>query len=234
MSNEIDRIRQAYTQRQETVNSSDYTYAWHPRNVISFTFRQARERAMILMLNQANIRLEQAKILDIGCGYGDFLTFLISLGVFPDKTFGLDLMFPRLEKARQLCAPAIHLLQSDAQTIPFATQSFDLLTQFTVFSSILDQATQQTIAQEMNRILKPGGHLLWYDTQLHYKNNNYLQGITRSEIQQLFPHYRWQATISLHYAWLSRIARRSWFLAELLERLPGLPHSHLLLLLQKP
>jgi hypothetical protein len=47
-------------------------------------------------------------------------------------------------------------------------QSFDLVTQFTVFGSLLDNQLR-LVAAEMHRVLKPGCLILWYDLQLFSK-----------------------------------------------------------------
>ncbi len=39
----------------------------------------------------------------------------------------------------------------------------DLVFQFVMFSSILNEPTKAQIAREMVRVLKPGGFVVWYD-----------------------------------------------------------------------
>jgi len=51
----------------------------------------------------------------------------------------------------------------NAETLPFASKSFDLVMQFTVFTSILAQHVKQRIANEMIRVVKPDGMIIWYD-----------------------------------------------------------------------
>ncbi len=41
--------------------------------------------------------------------------------------------------------------------MPLANASFDLVTQFTAFSSILDDDVRRRMASEMPRVPKPGG-----------------------------------------------------------------------------
>ncbi|RMH01179.1 MAG: class I SAM-dependent methyltransferase [Chloroflexi bacterium] len=233
MTEEISRIRHIYTTRYRK-QDGDYSYVWHARNPVSYTFRQAQERAVINLLNQHNVRLEEARILDVGCGSGVFLQFLATLGAAPHNLYGVDLMEYRIDCARTLCPPAVHLAVEDAQFLSFYSNSFDLISQFTVFSSILDEAVRINVATEMDRVLKPGGFILWYDMKEHYKPDTHLQGINKTELQILFAGYKIIASRLLHHRLIYRLAHRSWLLCELIERIPGVPHTNMLALLQKP
>ncbi len=233
MSDEIARIRHVYNARYSQA-PGDYAYIWHARNPISYTYRQTRERAIIKLLNSNNIKLEEAKILDVGCGSGDFLRFAASLGAAPHNLHGVDLMERRIESARVLCPSGVYLSVQDARCLSFEAHKFDIISQFTVFSSILDDATQRDVAAEMGRVLKSGGLLLWYDMKNRYAPTSDTQGITSARLSELFPGYVPLGQKLLHHRWISRLARRSWLLCELIERLPGLPHTHILALLRKP
>jgi ubiquinone/menaquinone biosynthesis C-methylase UbiE len=234
LTNETNAIRKAYTARDLAHSRDDYGYQWHARNPVSYTYRQARERAIIKLLNRCQLRLEESALLDIGCGAGDFLRFAASLGAPPEQIYGVDLMADRVEEANRLCPPGVHVSVEEAHRLPFADATFDCVTQFTVFSSILSTDLQKAVAREMDRVLKPGGWLLWYDMKNRYPDSAHIQGISKNELHQLFNGYGWLAQQQLHYRWLARLARRSWLLCELVEYLPGLPHTHLLAVLQKP
>ena len=233
MSEEITRIRQVYETRYRPV-PGDYTYIWHPRNAVSVTYRQARERAIIQLVAHHGLALEDAQILDIGCGNGDFMRFLAALGVPPNQLFGVDLMEYRIESARKLSPPDMHFVVQDAQRLPFETGAFDLVSQLVVFSSVLDSDVRHWMATEMDRVLKPGGILLWYDLKNRQAPSSHLQGVDQRQLAGLFPGYAFLARRSLHHRWISRLAPRSWLLCELIDRLPGLSHTHLLALLKKP
>lgn len=231
---ETEAIRQAYHERSLAHRVDDYGYQWHARNPVSYTYRQARERAIIKLFNRCQMRLEEVKLLDVGCGTGDFLRFVASLGAGADQLYGVDLMADRIEDAKRLSPPAVHLSVEEAHQLPFADATFDWVTQFTVFSSILSPDLQRAVALEMNRVLKPGGWLLWYDMKNRYPARAHIQGIQEDELTQLFNGYRWLARCPLHFRGLARLARRSWLFCEIVEQLPWLPRTHLLALLQKP
>jgi SAM-dependent methyltransferase len=233
MSDEIGRIRQVYDTHYRST-PGDYTYIWHARNPVSYTYRQARERAIIRLFNRHSIGLEEAKALDVGCGSGDFLRLLASLGVAPHNLYGVDLMEYRIESARVLCPAAVHLYCQDAQRLPFEADTFDIVSQLTVFSSVLDDVVQRRVAAEMDRVLKSGGLLVWYDMKDCFAPTSATQGISSARLAELFPGYLLVGSQLLHHRWIPRLAPRFWLVCEFIERLPGLPHTHILAVMRKP
>ncbi len=228
---DIQRIRKIYSTLYNP-NPSDRGNLWHPRNPVSIYFRQAQERAIIDIFNRSNLSLETLQILDVGCGSGGLLRFFASLGVPPGRLHGLDLMPIRIELARELCPAGIHLQVGNAETLPYPDSFFDLVCQFTVFSSIFDLGLRSRIASEMARTLKQGGHILWYDARVG--NSKTTQGIDTHQIQQLFPGCRIVWLCRLHPPYATRLARRSIFLCEILDRVPLVKKTHILALIQKP
>jgi len=229
-SDDLQRIRQVYATTYRP-DPRDRAYPWHPRNPISVYYRQAQERALIRLFNDFDLPVEQFTVLDVGCGSGGFLRFLASLGASPAKLHGIDLMPYRIEQAQVLCPPGVRLQTASADALPYPNGSFDLVSQFTVFSSIFDAALRAHIAAEMSRILAEGGYLLWYDMRIG--NGQTTRGIQPAEIRQLFAGLHLLSLRPLHPRRAASIARRSWLLAELCDQLPGLPKSHHLALFQK-
>jgi ubiquinone/menaquinone biosynthesis C-methylase UbiE len=228
---EIERIKHVYTNVYRP-EAQDIGYTWHPRNMVSIIFRQAQERTIIALWNHFNLPLENAPILDVGCGTGNFLRFLLSLGAHPRNLHGVDLMPHRISQAiNQLPCP-VDLLVGNAAELPYQTAYFELVSQFTMFSAVEDPGVRHSIAQEIIRVLKPGGYLLSYD--MKNGDGTTTWGVGRGEISTLFPHLKRLSSQNLHVVWLSRLARRSWIAASLWDSLPWLPRTHDLILLQKP
>ena len=73
--------------------------------------------------------------------------------------------------------------------LPWPDASFDLVSQFTVFSSILDPAVKQQVAAEMRRVVRPGGKILWYDLRKSNPMRPVCGGLSRAEHKPnwLFP-----------------------------------------------
>lgn len=226
---EIDRIRKVYSTTYRP-DSRDRSYAWHPRNPISVFYRQAQERLIIELFNQADINLDDFVSLDVGCGTGGFLRFLSSLETLPVHLYGIDLMPYRIQQAKYSSPGAIKYTLGNAETLPYRDQSFDLISQFTVFSSILNTDMRVNAAKEICRVLKAGGNILWYDMKTAPTSTT--RGIEENEIKQLFPSCSILYLKQCHSPYISRFAKRSHILCELLELLPGYK-THLIALLQK-
>ena len=71
--------------------------------------------------------------------------------------------------------------------MPFEDSSFDVVAQFTVFSSVLDVDMKKVLASEMLRVLKDEGRILWYDFYVNNPRNHDTRGIRKLEIARLFP-----------------------------------------------
>jgi ubiquinone/menaquinone biosynthesis C-methylase UbiE len=123
----------------------------------------------------------------LGCGKGFWLRQLIQWGAKPDNLFGIDLLEERMQEGRELCPPRVTLRCGNACGLEFEDETFDLILQFTVFSSILDPEMKKKLATEMSRVLKPGGAILWYDYFVSNPYNPDVPGVTRKEISRLFP-----------------------------------------------
>jgi hypothetical protein len=65
----------------------------------------------------------------------------------------------------------------DATLADIAPASQDLVLQSTVFSSLLDDAFQQRLADAMWRWLKPGGAVVWYDFTVDNPRNRDVRGV---------------------------------------------------------
>lgn len=226
---EINRIRKVYNTIYRP-DSRDRSYTWHPRNPISVFYRQAQERMIIDLFNVADINLENMVSLDVGCGTGGFLRFLSSLGSLPEHLNGIDLMSYRIQQAKCSSPEAIKYIIGNAETLPYNDQSFDLISQFTVFSSILNTDMRVNVAREIYRVLKGGGNILWYDMKT--ASTSTTRGIEADEIKRLFPNCSINYMTRCHSPYISRFAKRSHLLCEFIELLPG-KKTHLLALLQK-
>jgi SAM-dependent methyltransferase len=93
------------------------------------------------------------RILDAGCGTGGTTQ---ELGRYGD-VFGIDLAWEALEPAR--LRGLQHLARGSVERLPFAAQSFDVITSFEVIYH-LGVANDRCAFEEMRRVLKPGGLLV--------------------------------------------------------------------------
>jgi ubiquinone/menaquinone biosynthesis C-methylase UbiE len=175
------------------------------------------------MLHRASLfPLHGLRVADIGCGDGTWLLEFLQWGADPAALCGIDLRAERVQSARRRI-PQADLHTGNASELPWADGSFDLVSQFTVFTSMLDPALKRAVAAEMVRILKPGGAILWFDFRFHNPRNLQVRGVRAAEIRSLFPDCEVQLTpVLLAPPLARRVAGWSWPLAELLTALPFL------------
>lgn len=124
------------------------------------------------------------QILDAGCGTGGDALFLRRYG----RVVGLDLAAEALDLARQRLPGC--LVRGSVVQLPFADQSFDLVTSFDVLyhRAVIDE---QHALREMWRVLRPNGRILirlpayeWlrsaHDRQVHTRHR-----YTAGEVRRL-------------------------------------------------
>jgi SAM-dependent methyltransferase len=141
---ELDRIRAEYRARDAAAASP---YRWDNPGYLAFM--QALERALLRALADAGVELKGARVLDVGCGSGYYLHRLREYGA--GECHGIDLLEERIEEARRRY-PALELHVGSASELPFEDGEFDLVTQFTCLSSILDDEVRLAAAREMRRV----------------------------------------------------------------------------------
>ncbi len=164
---EIERIRTEYKRRRESLPSG--LYAWsRPANL--FWHSQLLRACIPAVAREGHFPLEGRRVLDVGCGTGTWLAEFLQWGAEAKDLCGIDLDEGRLETARKRL-PTADLKTGDASQLPWPDATFDVVTQFTVFTSILDSDLKRRIASDMLRVLKPGGVVLWYDFRFNNPSN---------------------------------------------------------------
>ncbi len=182
--NELQRIKEAYSQRFKQNLSTLYTL-WQPYMYMS---RQEKERNIYKLFNKANITsLSDLTLLEIGCGEGHKILDLLQMGFSPKNITGNELMTEHLEAAKYLLPASISLLSGDARELDIKKESKDIIYQSMVFSSILDNDFQNELAKKMWQWVKPGGGILWYDFTFNNPRNKNVKGIPLSRVKALFP-----------------------------------------------
>ena len=229
LADDLNEIRHRYA-TEYRLDWRDYSYRWHPRHEMSIYYRQAQERALVKLFNAQHLHLDNVSILDVGSGSGGLMRFLVSLGADPRRTFGCELLAERVKQARR-GNPGLWYACGDATHMPFASSNFDLVSQFTVFSS-MSIAMQRAVAGEMVRVVRPGGHILWYDMRGSFPSGP-LHGIERTDLLALFAGCDIVAIDTLHSALNPRLLHRSNLLAQVADVMPFLRRTHYLALLCK-
>lgn len=105
------------------------------------------------------VRLQPARILDLGAGTGFFTAALMQR--YPDAgVMALDLAMNMLRRTRQRgsAAAQLHCICADGECLPFADGSFDF-----IFSNLMLQWCMdlEPVFSELRRVLSPGGLLMF-------------------------------------------------------------------------
>jgi SAM-dependent methyltransferase len=126
-------------------------------------------RARMLFAEDPLIR----KVLDVGCGFGDFLRFVEEEGV---EAAGVDVSSHAVAKARKKVKGEVYKLDVASNALPFSSKSFDAVTIFDVVEHL---SSSKLLFQEVFRVLSPGG-LAFITTPNH-------QGWLREITTKIFP-----------------------------------------------
>lgn len=224
MQQEERRIQDVYQRRR---CDKSRLYSWFNKGQL-FWFQEL-ERALLGLLSEKGIdSFEEKAILDIGCGSGHWIREFLKLGAIPENLTGIDLLDWRVDAARRTCPANVRLERGNAEQLWFSDRSFDVIAQFTVFSSILDPNMKRKVASEMLRVLKEDGFIIWYDFFVRDPRNKDVRGIAKKEVCQLFPGCQIDLRrVSLAMPLVRLVAPYSWLLCYLLERLKVLDTHYL-------
>ena len=159
MSGEAGRLERIY---ERYGRSSHKRRAWDADNPGN---RAIRRELLECFRVEIGERLEAGRLLDVGCGTGWLLAELARDGIDPERLHGIELIERRLAAARRV-APAAKIRRADARRLPYKEDSFEVVTMFTVLSSLPDAGGVRTAIAEGRRILTPGGILLIYESRL--------------------------------------------------------------------
>jgi ubiquinone/menaquinone biosynthesis C-methylase UbiE len=214
--NEADRILEEHRRRGREIPAGFYDLD-RPANLF---LRHGQERALCEALERSGLLpLSGRRLLEVGCGSGNWLEILGRFGARREGLAGIDLD-PGRASACAARFPGVDIRSGDASVLPWESGSFDIVFQSTVFSSILDLEMRRAVASEMLRVLAPGGAILWYDFFVDNPANPNVRGIRRREIESLFPGCRVDLRrVTLAPPLARRIVPISWTLAAVLESL---------------
>lgn len=214
---EEQRIREAYARRRSGSLYSRFNCAY------LFTVQEREQYFLELLAQYGLVRLEDKKILEIGCGTGDLLRDFIKWGARPENLFGIELIDERVREARHLCPKDVKIFRGNAARVDVPDHTFDVVLQSTVFTSVLDYGTKQQMAAEMRRVLKADGLIFWYDYHMNNPRNPDVRGVKFPEIRALFPNCDIRMErITLAPPIARRVAPYSWLLCYLLSKIPWL------------
>jgi len=126
----------------------------------------AMRRQALVPLREALLEVggRSARLLDIACGTGAFLAD-VKRNYPRLAVTGIDLSAPYLAVAKRRLAAwsRVALIEANAETLPLADASVDIVTCVYLFHE-LPRRARQAVAGEIGRVLKPGGRLIFVDS----------------------------------------------------------------------
>jgi glycosyltransferase involved in cell wall biosynthesis/SAM-dependent methyltransferase len=205
---------------------------WNSRNPGNKAMVAERNAALGKLLTEQGFLPFSGRLLEVGCGAGEFLASLGDLAIPGERCFGVDLLADRFKPLRGGGYPAVSV--ADGANLPFKSVSFDVVVLSVTMSSIRSREMKTAVAREVDRVLRPGGAIIWYDLRLNSPRNRAVRRIPMTTVRSWFPGYRcaWEP-ISLLPPLARRLGPATGVLYPALARVPLLK-SHNLALLVKP
>ena len=134
------------------MQAEDYTYLYALEE--EFWWFTGMREITAALLDPICTAGQDRTVLDVGCGTGGNLAWLKRYAG-DGKVLGIDLASGALSFCRK--RQAQHLAQASATDLPFADESFDLVTSFDVLGHLLGENSDERAIKEMYRVLRPGG-----------------------------------------------------------------------------
>jgi len=226
---ETERIARAYKEMEARAGAR-----WSLANPGNRKILSERRRVIRHLFRRRGwLPLGDRRVLEVGSGTGWELAQMVELGARAEHLVGVELLPDRVANARR-AYPTIEFHQANAEKLDFSDSTFDVVMAITIFSSILDQRMARNVASEIDRVLKPGGGLLWYDVRYDSVSNPNVKAVPGERIRELFPGLKGKVqTVTLLPPLARRLGSTTPFAYPLLAALPPL-RSHLVGLLRKP
>lgn len=178
ISDEVSRIQAVYARWEPTLDRSNVGY--------QRSLRERNDKLKRILDERFERPRSSCRVLDIGCGYGGLLGWFNEQGVSSNNLYGVDLLPNRIKRARE-AYPNFAFTEGSAEHLDFPDEWFDLVTVFTVFSSILDELMAKKVARNIARVLKSDGAIVWYDMRFPNPWNPNVMAMTKRRIEALFP-----------------------------------------------
>lgn len=227
---EITRVRKYYAKRiiEHKGNLSNWLMP------ASLYMLQRREEEMMKLTHKLGIKeFSKKSLLEVGCGNGSWISRWTNLGIPQSSLYGIDIMEKYVEASKELTAFPSNMQVSSVTQLPFANDTFDIISQSTVFTSILDSQARREGTGELLRVLKKGGCVFWYDFRYPSPKNPNVRKVDKKELLSLFSNCEIHlVSLTLLPPLIRKLSPLSFTLCRLLEKIPFL-RSHYLAIIKK-
>jgi len=206
---------------------------YSPLNSSAFFMIQQRQKLFRKILAKHCSGVDSVRFLEIGCGNGQWLAEFQMFGLRVGNMYGIELDPERANEASGRIAGA-DIQVGNAAKLPWDDGFFDIVFQSTVFTSILDSSVREKAAEEMKRVCKPNGIVLWYDFIYDSPSNANVRGVAKREIVELFSPWKvnYQKT-TLAPPIARRTVPLSWLFSEMLEAFCPFLRTHAVAVITK-
>ncbi|MCZ7557086.1 MAG: class I SAM-dependent methyltransferase [Bacteroidia bacterium] len=220
---ELQRLREVYDAYRLDARKQR---SWSSANAGNRAMGMERDGALRELL-AATQGASPAPVLDIGCGAGNVLATLHTMGLPQEILYGVDIDAVRIHQAHERY-PAMHYALAEGSRLPLGDGSVHTVLLFTVLSSILVYKTRSAIAREALRVLRPQGSIIVYDFRYNNPRNPFVRALNLQEIRALFPGTRLECkTLTLLPPLARSLGRLTNALYPVLARIPFLKSHHL-------
>ncbi len=128
--------------------------------------RAIREELMDVVFTTTGSELQAARqILDVGCGTGWWLERLAADARVTAGLHGVDIRSERVAAARAR-VPSAQVSAADARELPYPDDRFDVVSLFTVLSSLATREDVEKVLTDVKRVLAPGGVVLIWEPRI--------------------------------------------------------------------
>lgn len=182
MQTEPDRINDTYN---KYLKNNTIREKWSKNNIGNILMQKELYDTINNYIIQKDLNFKKSKMLEVGCAGGSVISNFKNFGVNENNITGIDIRKNRLEDAKTLY-PNVEFCYMDAQNLTFKDNFFDIITVFTLFSSVIDISIKQNIANQIKRVLNETGIIFYYDLKIPSSNKNVLS-LRKREIRSLFP-----------------------------------------------
>jgi SAM-dependent methyltransferase len=156
---QADAIRRFYRERFLPQN------AWWPIQPHAYICQRQRQRRIRQCLLEMGVdsfeKLRALDVLEVGCGGGSNLAWLVEMGSDPRKCVGIDLVPERIAQAKERVA-GVRWLEGDILGTDVGGP-FDVVLLFAVLTSVTNAEMKKRIVDRCLSLLRPSGALLFYD-----------------------------------------------------------------------
>jgi SAM-dependent methyltransferase len=177
---EVDEIRKRYEARKGSTDVASAMAASTYNKYIA----DEREQVYAMFLRSHFSDMSRLRLLEIGAGSGSNLPCFHDMGIPWSGLYANELLEERVAMLKNNF-PEVSVYPGDALALPFQ-ETFDVVFQSTVFTSILDADFKRKLAQKMWQMTRPGGMVLWYDFVYDNPRNPDVKGVPVGEVRSLF------------------------------------------------